>query len=129
MDIIQGQVNVSYDDSAMVFIVNAYIREKIDPSVFIDRQYEAFVRKIQKGYPFGEEGLLKKQIQYAITGLTHFCLNEKDLVEKAQEGRLLDYLFDYVIKTPYAQTLINSAESVHIQYDPHTGETKPVTLN
>lgn len=129
MDIIQSQISANYDDSAMVFIVDAYIREKIDPSIFIEGKYEVFVRKIQKGYPFGDEGLLKKQIQYAITGLTHFYLSEKDLMEKVREGRLLEYLFDYVIKTPYAQTLINSAESVHIQYDPQTGETKPLTLN
>lgn len=129
MDIIQSQISTNYDDSAMVFIVDAYIREKIDPSIFIEGKYEVFVRKIQEGYPFGDEGLLKKQIQYAITGLTHFYLSEKDLMEKVREGRLLDYLFDYVIKTPYAQALINSVESVHIQYDPHTGETKPITLN
>lgn len=129
MDIIQSQVNTSYDDSAMVFIVNAYIREKIDPSVFIDQTYAEIGIKVKKLYPFGEEGLLKHQVQYAITAVSHFCLDVKDVMEKVREGRMMEYLFEHIIKTPYAQKLISSAESVHVEYDPRTGQTRPITLN
>lgn len=129
MDIINHQVKTSYDESAMEFIVNAYIREKIDPSVFIDQTYAEIGAKVKKLYPFGEEGLLKHQVQYAITAVSHFCLDVKDVMEKVREGRMMEYLFGYVIKTPYAQKLISSAESVHVEYDSRTGQTRPITLN
>ena len=48
MDIINNQVKTSYDESAMEFIVNAYIREKIDPSVFIDQTYAEVGNKVKK---------------------------------------------------------------------------------